>query len=540
MKRNTFLWHDYETNGIDTLRDRAVQFAAIRTDENLEEIGEPIEYFAIPHKDTLPNPGACLVTGITPNRIFKLLKSEDKFKVLTEYDFFRNINKKLSEPNTCGVGYNSISYDDEVSRVGFYRNLMNPYLREYSNGCSRWDLINVVRLFAAIYPDEINVPVVDGKPRFKLDMLTIANGIIHEKAHDAVSDVRATIAMAKFIKDKKPDFWDFCLANKGKKEAKNMLEEGKPLLYVSPFFGHEQKYSEIVFPLMQSASNPNEYITIKLTQPLEQTKMLLEKTPEELKELMYKKVEDADKDFKRPPTCSFQINKCPVLMNTEKLKEMVGLTAENRDEFYNSFGFNLKNMSENLKWIKENKNELMNVLKDVYLKEEFPDKVDPDLAIYSSFFNDKDKVAIDNFHGDLFNKDVAKYFSRENQFTDKRYDILARRIILRNYPELITEINPKMKDGWDKHCKSRLVDGYSLAQNEDVEKVVTLTFKEYFEELENSKNSEKYNEDIIKELHLYGNKLASSLGVDLSSLNNEKENDNTINKTAKNKNKVSP
>lgn len=535
MKRNTFLWHDYETNGIDTLRDRAVQFAGIRTDEDLNEVDEPIEYFSIPHKDTLPNPGACLVTGITPNRIFKLLKTEEKHKVLNEYDFFRNINRELSAPNTCGVGYNSISYDDEVSRVGFYRNLMNPYLREYSNGCSRWDLINVVRLFAAIYPDEINVPVVDGKPRFKLDMLTVANGIIHEKAHDAVSDVRATIAMAKFIKEKKPDFWNYCFNNKGKKEVKNILDEGKPLLYVSPYFGHEQKYSEIVLPIVQS-SNPNEYITIKLTQPLEETKALLEKAPEELKELMYKKMEGSDDKFKRPPTCSFQINKCPVLMSTEKLKEMVNLTPENRDDFYNSFGFDLKNMSENLKWIKENKAALISVLQQVYVKEDFPDKVDPDLAIYSSFFNDKDKYAIENFHRDVSNKDIAKYFSKEKQFNDKRYDILARRIILRNFPELIVEQNLKIKEGWDKHCRSRLTDGYSMNQTDGVEKVVTLTFKEYFKELENSKENEKYDENIINELYVYGNKLASSLKIDLKA----NEEDEPQAKQTKPRNRVSP
>lgn len=541
MKKKTFLWHDYETNGIDTVKDRAAQFAAIRTDEDLNEIAEPIEIYALPHKDTLPNPGACFVTGITPNKIFKLAKDEnEKSKVLNEYDFFRTINKEFSEPNTCVVGYNNISYDDEVSRNGFYRNLMNPYSREYMNGCSRWDLMNVVRLFAAIFPDDIKLPIVDGKPRFKLDLLTKENGIIHENAHDAVSDVRATIAMAKLIKDKRPDFWEYCLNNRTKKDIKNLIDSSNPVLYISPYFGSEHKYSEIILPISVSPVNANEYFAIKLTQPLEQTKRLLEEDPEKLKESLYFKKDDVNENVK-PAICSFQINKCPVMIGVDKIKEMVQLTPENREAFYSSFGFNIKNMSENIKWIKENLVDLQNVLKKVYQKEEFPKKIDPDLAIYSSFFNDKDSAAINGFHSDLFNKDIAKYFSKENKFSDDRYDILARRIILRNFPDLVEQLPEKIKESWDKHCRSRLVDGYSLVQNTGgTERSVSVTFAEYFEALETCKTNDNYNESIANELTIYGNKLASVLGVDIDSLSQNKEKELENQSKSKNNNKLTP
>ena len=53
---HTFLWHDYETFGADTRRDRPAQFAAIRTDADLNEIGAPLMMYCRPANDYLPVP----------------------------------------------------------------------------------------------------------------------------------------------------------------------------------------------------------------------------------------------------------------------------------------------------------------------------------------------------------------------------------------------------------------------------------------------------------------------------------------------------
>ena len=165
MAEPTFLWHDYETFGADPRRDRPSQFAAIRTDAELNEIGEPLTLFCKPADDFLPHPMACLITGITPQQAER--------RGLPEAEFAGRINDEMSVPGTCSVGYNSLRFDDEVSRHLFYRNFLDPYGREWQNGNSRWDLIDVVRAFHALRPEGLEWPTRDdGSPSFRLEDLT--------------------------------------------------------------------------------------------------------------------------------------------------------------------------------------------------------------------------------------------------------------------------------------------------------------------------------------------------------------------------------
>ncbi|GBL03061.1 exodeoxyribonuclease I [Glaciecola sp. KUL10] len=198
----TFLFHDYETWGVDPRFDFPCQFAAIRTDENLEIIGKPISYYCQIPNDYLPHPEACLVTGITPQQSLR--------DGLIEAEFAAKINRLMSQANTCTLGYNSIKFDDEVSRHLFYRNFFDPYAREYSNQNSRWDLIDLARACYALRPDGLVWPKKDnGTPSFKLEELSKANGIEHQDAHDAISDVKATIEFAKRLKEAQPKLFDY-------------------------------------------------------------------------------------------------------------------------------------------------------------------------------------------------------------------------------------------------------------------------------------------------------------------------------------------
>jgi len=141
-KTNTLYWHDYETFGIDPKRDRPVQFAGIRTDEDLNIIGEPLVIYCRPANDFLPNPQACMVTGIAP----QLALTEG----LSETDFIAKIHAEFAKPGTCTVGYNNIRFDDEFTRYTLYRNFYDPYAREWQNGNSRWDIIDLLRLTKAL------------------------------------------------------------------------------------------------------------------------------------------------------------------------------------------------------------------------------------------------------------------------------------------------------------------------------------------------------------------------------------------------------
>jgi exodeoxyribonuclease-1 len=138
MAAFSFYWHDYETFGANPSIDRPSQFAGIRTDSELNIIAEPLEVFCQPAPDFLPQPMACLITGITPQHALA--------NGVNEAEFMAIVHKELAAPGTCGVGYNSIRFDDEVTRYGLYRNFYEPYGREWQNGNSRWDLIDVVRL----------------------------------------------------------------------------------------------------------------------------------------------------------------------------------------------------------------------------------------------------------------------------------------------------------------------------------------------------------------------------------------------------------
>ena len=175
-----FLWHDYETFGTHPALDRPSQFASIRTDSELNPLGDPSEWYCAPANDMLPHPIACLITGITPQEALQ--------KGVCEAEFAKRIHAEMMEPGTCSVGYNSLKFDDEFSRNIFYRNFLDPYEREWRNGNSRFDLISLARMCFALRPDGIEWPINElGKPSFRLEHLTAANNIGHEGAHDAVA-----------------------------------------------------------------------------------------------------------------------------------------------------------------------------------------------------------------------------------------------------------------------------------------------------------------------------------------------------------------
>jgi len=142
MTNATFFWHDYETFGIHPGKDRPSQFAGIRTDQNLNAIGEPLNFYCKPARDALPSTEACLITGITPQ--------EADAKGLIEAGFIQKIVAEMAIPETCSLGYNSLRFDDEVTRYTLYRNFHDPYAREWQKGCSRWDIIDLTRMTYAL------------------------------------------------------------------------------------------------------------------------------------------------------------------------------------------------------------------------------------------------------------------------------------------------------------------------------------------------------------------------------------------------------
>lgn len=221
---SSIFWYDYETTGINPRNDRALQMAGIRTDTELNEIAPPVNLHCQLSDDILPHPVACMITGITPATLSE--------KGLCEADFMTRVHAELSAPGTCGAGYNTLRFDDEVTRYSFYRNFFDPYAREWQGGNSRWDLIDVVRAAYALRPDGIVWPEQDGRVTLKLERLTAANGIDHGQAHDALSDVRATIALARLIREKQPKLYDYLFALRSKQKVQEQVRLMQPLVHI--------------------------------------------------------------------------------------------------------------------------------------------------------------------------------------------------------------------------------------------------------------------------------------------------------------------
>ena len=433
MAEATFLWHDYETWGVNPRRDRPSQFAAIRTNMDLEPVGEPIEIFCIPSSDFIPHPESVLVTGITPQRAMQ--------EGVPEAEFFQKINEAFSKPGTCGVGYNSLRFDDEITRFGFYRNFIDPYAREWQNGNSRWDILDLIRMTHALRPEGIEWPLrEDGTTSFKLEHLTAANGIEHAGAHDALVDVRATIEMAKLIKQKQPRLFDFYFNLRQKNKAGELLNahSDNVVLHVSGMFPAGLGCISPIYPLMQHPSNKNEIICFDLRQDPE---LLLSLSAEDIAVNLYTPNSERSEDDIRVALKGVHLNKSPALAPKNTLSpEMAEKWQINWDE------------------IETNKNKLIADttlvarLQEMYQQKREFGASDIDSALYEGFINDSDRKVCNQ----VVNTSPEALAILNPAFSDNRLETLFPRYRARNWPELLTH-EEQME--WRDFCHARIIDG---------------------------------------------------------------------------------
>lgn len=458
MSRDTtFYWHDYETFGADPSRDRPVQFAGLRTDADLNPIGEPLVIFSRPADDFLPQPQACLVTGITPQHALA--------EGVPEAEFIRRIHQELAAPGTCGVGYNSLRFDDEVTRYTLYRNFYDPYAREWQNGNSRWDIIDMVRACYALRPEGIEWPLrEDGLPSFRLEDLTAANGIAHEAAHDALSDVHATIAMARLIKDKQPRLYDYVLRHRDKRSVSALLDLDamKPVLHVSGMFGALRHNIALIVPLAMHPSNKNEVICYDL---MADPSVLMNATADEIRELLFTRTEALPEGTERPGLKSVHINKCPILV-----------TAKMADpETAARLGISGDQCRAHLASLREFRSRdakgFTDKLQSVYGGHKYDEISDPDRMLYSGgFFSDADKRLLDQVRESTPEELATTSFP----FGDSRLQEMLFRYRARNYPE---SLNTEERAQWEEFRFQRLTEpdaGGSICMEEYQELIQAL------------------------------------------------------------------
>jgi exodeoxyribonuclease-1 len=308
----TFYWHDYETFGVDPRVDRPAQFAGLRTDLDLNPVGDPLEIWCRLSPDYLPQPEACLLTGIGPGAVARL--------GVCERDFIDAILAEMAQPGTCSVGYNSLRFDDELTRSACFRNLLDPYAREWQNGNSRWDLLDVLRLARAFRPEGLVWPdLADGTPSFRLEHLTAANGIPHAGAHTALADVRATVALARKLKEAQPRLWEFALKARSKAWVRAEVDPGhpQPIIHVSGMFKAAQGAFSLVWPLGNQPGRPNEIVLWDLRKPFEP---FLELEPAALRERLFTPAEAlARLGLERLPVKTLHTNRCPMVVRDLRL-----------------------------------------------------------------------------------------------------------------------------------------------------------------------------------------------------------------------------
>jgi len=309
MSKPTFFWHDYETFGRVPRRDRPAQFAGVRTDAELQEIDDPVCWYCRPAPDYLPDPESVLLTGITPQRALA--------EGLPEQEFAARIEAQLAREGTVGVGYNSIRFDDEVTRHLLWRNLYDPYAREWANGCGRWDLLDVVRLTWALRPEGFVWPDGDdGRPSFRLERLAAANGLAQGTAHEALADVRATLALARQLKLRQPRLWEFASKLRRKEAVRAEIGEGRPFVHLSGRYPLERGCLAIVWPLAPHPINKNELIVWDLAHDPAELETL---DADAARTRLYTRSDELRDGQTRLPIKTIHVNKSPIVISNLKV-----------------------------------------------------------------------------------------------------------------------------------------------------------------------------------------------------------------------------
>lgn len=446
-----FLWHDYETYGTHPALDRPCQFAAQRTDANLEPVGEAVVMYCAPADDVLPHPMACLVTGITPQVARR--------QGCIEADFARQIHTLMTRPNTCSAGYNSLRFDDEVTRNLFYRNLLDPYEREWKDGNSRWDLINLARMCYALRPEGVEWPVVENgvedgvgvdeakdasrgaglRPSFRLQDLSRANHIVHEEAHDALSDVRATIALARLIRAAQPRLFEWALSLRDKRQVKKLLdpEKSEPVVHTSGRIPSARGCTTLVMPLLSHPTQDKAVIVFDL---MGEAEALVEGGAEAIRDRVFTPTRDLPDGVSRVPLKKVKWNAVPMVA---PMGVLAGVDLER-------IGLDLARCEANAALIGRHIHTVRRNVQEAFHVEFEVADTDPELAIYNGgFFSDSDRALMSAIHRCT----PAELAERSWSFRDSRLPLMLLRFRARNWPETLS---PAEWDAWRQDRKRRL------------------------------------------------------------------------------------
>jgi exodeoxyribonuclease-1 len=419
----TFFFYDLETSGLEPREDRIMQFAGQRTDLNLEPIGEPVNILVKMTDDALPSPGAINVTKITPQQTL--------MDGVSEAEFCKYVTEEVFVPDTVAVGYNTVRFDDEFMRAVLWRNFYDAYEWEWKDGRSRWDMLDVVRLTRALRPEGINWPFTDeGKPTNRLELITKLNGLEHAHAHDALSDVYATIAVAKLIKEKQPKLFEYLYKMREKNTVKKLvnLEDKQPFVYASGRYSNEFNKTTVVVPLT-AGRNGNVLVydlRYNLERVLSDPLFLGHTQGRSAKLTVLEKGDSATRSNFFPIIKELCYNKCPAVAPLAVLDSQDG---------WSKIGLTKEQVEEKLQILMEHPEFAERMRGEYERRPEFPPAIEPEAALYDGFLNDTDRIKV----AAVRNAESRNLADFHPEFIDERLPELLLHYKGRNYPECLSE-----------------------------------------------------------------------------------------------------
>lgn len=470
----SFFFYDLETSGFDPRKARIMQFAGQRTDMNLKPIGEPVNELIKMTPDILPEPDAIMVTGITPQATIA--------DGLTEAEFLKLFYKKVAIPDTIFVGFNSVRFDDEFMRFLNYRNFYDAYEWQWVDGSSRWDILDTVRTARALRPDGIKWPFApDGKPTNRLEYLTTLNKLSHDSAHDALSDVHATIAVAQLVREKQPALFDHLVSIRKKDKVREIVDSKKPFMYVSGRYSSKNlhataaillgRHSEQDYALVYDLRfDPTQFIDMDVDQIIEIWR--------------YNK----DPDALRLPVKTLKYNRCPaVIPGIVKDEATLKRLELSREEIAS----NITKLSKNGKQFVD---KLFQAVEKMDQKREkaqvalVDDELTVDARLYDGFIDGGDKQAMRAVRA----AKSDEILGLADRFNDLRLKSLLPLYKARNYPKSLTT-EEELK--WEHFRTAQLTEGATDSR-----------LAKYFARLQELSETKLTGEQkyLVEELKLYG------------------------------------
>lgn len=428
----SFFFYDLETSGLSPREDRIMQFAGQRTTLDLKPLGDPINLLVKLADDTLPSPGAIMVTKITPQST-----QQDG---LTEKELCDYLATEIFTPETCVIGYNSIRFDDEFIRHLFWRNFYDPYEWQWQDGRSRWDLLDVVRLTRALRPEGIKWPFQPKKikdpatgadqtiqvPTNRLELITKLNGITHAHAHDALSDVEALIDVTRLIKERQPQLYDYLFKMRAKRAVQKLinLDDKKPFVYACGSYSSDHQKTTVAFPLAPGRNG----------------NLLVFDLRYNLDELLADTTREAQERSFYPIVKELAYNKCPAVAPLGVLEQAdgwqkLGLTSD-------QIQANLKSLLAHPEFAEQMRTRIEN-------KPEWPPAIDPESALYDGFLPEPDRMRC----AKVRSADADTLADLGPGFTDERLPDLLLHYKAKNFPSSLSEAD-NLK--WEEYRSQRL------------------------------------------------------------------------------------